>query len=240
MNGYMKRITRGERRARRSTSPPRRSEHRTRSTRCWSSARSSGFAAASPSRTSATVTSSSSASTVETASRESGIRTRSSPPRAQSITRRRCARSTRRAASRGEMHSEMAEEERDEVIDLLRRGEIDCMVQVQMLGEGFDHPRSRVAAIFRPFRTLSPFIQFVGRIMRVAHRRVPEHPDNRGFVVSHVGLHNDAPLERVPRARSRGAASLHGWIDGEGDETPPARARTTPAARRGASTLGAR
>jgi DNA repair protein RadD len=29
-------------------------------------------------------------------------------------------------------------------------------IQVQMLGEGFDHPKLSVAAIFRPFRSLAP------------------------------------------------------------------------------------
>ena len=31
-----------------------------------------------------------------------------------------------------------------------------------MLGEGFDHPQLSVAAIFRPFRSLAPYLQFVG------------------------------------------------------------------------------
>jgi DNA repair protein RadD len=65
-------------------------------------------------------------------------------------------------------------------------------VQVQMLGEGFDHPRLSVAAIFRPFRSLSAYIQFIGRIMRVNFENDPQHSDNEGFIVSHVGLNNDA------------------------------------------------
>jgi hypothetical protein len=61
-----------------------------------------------------------------------------------------------------------------------------------MLGEGFDHPRLSVAAIFRPFRSLSAYIQFIGRIMRVNFEGEPQHPDNEGFIVSHVGLNHDA------------------------------------------------
>ena len=45
-----------------------------------------------------------------------------------------------------------------------------------MLGEGFDHPKLSVAAIFRPFRTLAPYIQFVGRIMRVVVQNDAMHP----------------------------------------------------------------
>ena len=55
----------------------------------------------------------------------------------------------------------------------LRNGTLDCIIQVQMLGEGFDHPKLSVAAIFRPFRTLAPYIQFVGRIMRVVVQNDP-------------------------------------------------------------------
>ena len=60
-----------------------------------------------------------------------------------------------------------------------------------MLGEGFDHPALSVAAIFRPYRSLAPYIQFVGRIMRVIHQNEPDHPDNRGVIVTHVGLNNE-------------------------------------------------
>jgi superfamily II DNA or RNA helicase len=66
-----------------------------------------------------------------------------------------------------EIHSDMDPYAQDAVIERLRQGQLDCIVQVQMLGEGFDHPRLSVAAIFRPFRSLAPYIQFVGRVMRV-------------------------------------------------------------------------
>lgn len=91
-----------------------------------------------------------------------------------------------------EIHSDMAEEEREVVLNALRDNRLDCIVQVQMLGEGFDHPRLSVAAIFRPFRSLSAYIQFIGRVMRVNFENEPQHPDNEGFIVSHVGLNNDA------------------------------------------------
>ena len=116
-----------------------------------------------------------------------------------------------------EIHSEMAEEERDEVIDRLRLGRLDCIVQVQMLGEGFDHPRLSVAAIFRPFRTLSPFIQFIGRVMRVVVQNDPDHPDNQGLIVSHVGLNNDARWDEFRDLDLEDQLLLHGWAVGEGE-----------------------
>jgi superfamily II DNA or RNA helicase len=91
-----------------------------------------------------------------------------------------------------EIYSEMDPEKQEKTLAELQDGRIDCIVQVQMLGEGFDHPPLSVAAIFRPFRSLSPYIQFVGRIMRVIHENDPGHPDNHGYVVSHIGLNNDS------------------------------------------------
>lgn len=90
-----------------------------------------------------------------------------------------------------EIHSDMPEEEREVILNALRDKRLDCIVQVQMLGEGFDHPRLSVAAIFRPFRSLSAYIQFIGRIMRVNYENEPQHSDNEGFIISHVGLNND-------------------------------------------------
>ena len=83
-----------------------------------------------------------------------------------------------------------------EVIRDLYSGILDCIVQVQMLGEGFDHPKLSVAAIFRPFRSLAPYIQFVGRILRVVVQNDPTHPDNYGHIVTHVGMNLDELLKR--------------------------------------------
>lgn len=90
-----------------------------------------------------------------------------------------------------EIHSEQTKARRRHVLQQLRDGKLDVIVQVQILGEGFDHPPLSVAAIFRPFRTLSPYIQFVGRIMRVNRQRAPGDADNQGIVVSHVGMNTE-------------------------------------------------
>lgn len=94
-----------------------------------------------------------------------------------------------------EIHSQMPPDKQAEVIQKLRTGILDCIIQVQMLGEGFDHPLLSVAAIFRPFRTLPPYVQFVGRIMRVIVQNDPRHPDNYGHIVTHIGLNLDKQLE---------------------------------------------
>ncbi|MEI7563890.1 MAG: DEAD/DEAH box helicase family protein [bacterium] len=70
----------------------------------------------------------------------------------------------------------------DEIITKLQQGKIDVIINVGMLGEGFDHNKLGVAAIFRPFATLNPYIQFVGRVIR-------ENDDCKNcYVVSHLGL----------------------------------------------------
>lgn len=93
------------------------------------------------------------------------------------------------------IHSNMKKDEKETVIRDLKNGILDCIVQVQMLGEGFDHPKLSVASIFRPFRTLAPYIQFVGRILRVIVQSSPLHPDNTGYIVTHIGMNIDKLLE---------------------------------------------
>ena len=91
---------------------------------------------------------------------------------------------------------EADEKANEEVMRDLYNGILDCIVQVQMLGEGFDHPKLSVAAIFRPFRSLAPYIQFVGRILRVVVQNDPTHPDNYGHIVTHIGMNVDELLKR--------------------------------------------
>jgi len=73
------------------------------------------------------------------------------------------------------------------VMQRLENHQIDVIVQVRKLGEGFDHPYLAVAAVFSIFANLSPFVQFVGRIMRVIVQNQPGHPLNQGVVVFHAG-----------------------------------------------------
>jgi superfamily II DNA or RNA helicase len=73
------------------------------------------------------------------------------------------------------------------VLKKLENHELDVIVQVRKLGEGFDHPYLAVAAVFSVFSNLSPFVQFVGRIMRVIEQNAPGHPLNNGVVVFHAG-----------------------------------------------------
>ncbi|MCM7193768.1 DEAD/DEAH box helicase family protein [Enterobacter hormaechei] len=73
------------------------------------------------------------------------------------------------------------------VMNKLNQHELDVIVQVRKLGEGFDHPYLSVAAIFSIFNNLSPFVQFVGRIMRVIEQNNSQSILNQGVVVFHAG-----------------------------------------------------
>lgn len=120
-----------------------------------------------------------------------------------------------------EIHSNMPEEKRKEVLQKLRSGLLDCIVQVQMLGEGFDHPHLSVAAIFRPFRSLPPYVQFVGRILRVIVQNDPRHPDNFGYVVTHVGLNIDQQLRDFREIEREDEAFFRNLIQGNAPEEIP-------------------
>lgn len=118
------------------------------------------------------------------------------------------------------IHSKQSEEEQEEILSKLRNGSLDCIIQVQMLGEGFDHPKLSVAAIFRPFRTLAPYIQFVGRVMRVIVQNDPTHPDNVGHIVTHLGMNLDERLKEFKDFESDDQAFWDKVIGGEEPDVP--------------------
>lgn len=120
------------------------------------------------------------------------------------------------------IHSKQSDEEQEAILTSLRNGTLDCIIQVQMLGEGFDHPKLSVAAIFRPFRTLAPYIQFVGRIMRVVVQNDPTHPDNVGHIVTHLGMNLDERLKEFKQFENDDQAFWDKVISGTEPEVPAA------------------
>lgn len=110
---------------------------------------------------------------------------------ASALNMEHCKQIVRAYAERGQradyIHSRENSNANDKVLAKLERHELDVIVQVRMLGEGFDHPYLTVAAVFSIFASLSPFVQFVGRIMRVLKQEAPSDPLNYGSVVFHAG-----------------------------------------------------
>lgn len=60
------------------------------------------------------------------------------------------------------------------VLTALAANELDGIVCVNMLGEGFDMPRLKVAAVHSPHRSLAVTLQFIGRFARTAGGRLGE------------------------------------------------------------------
>jgi len=118
------------------------------------------------------------------------------------------------------IHSQQSGDEQEAILAQLRNGTLDCIIQVQMLGEGFDHPKLSVAAIFRPFRSLAPYIQFVGRIMRVVVQNEPGHPDNVGHIVTHLGMNLDERLKEFKQFENDDQAFWDKVIGGDEPEVP--------------------
>jgi superfamily II DNA or RNA helicase len=126
-----------------------------------------------------------------------------------------------RGLSAREVYSEMDEAKQERAMAELENLQIDCVVQVQMLGEGFDHPPLSVAAVFRPFRSLSPYVQFVGRIMRVMFQDDPANAANHGYVVSHVGLNNDANWRDFREFDLEDQQVFREWLESQGRTEVP-------------------
>ncbi len=118
------------------------------------------------------------------------------------------------------IHSKLTDDEKEEILRNLYNGILDCIIQVQMLGEGFDHPKLSVAAIFRPFRSLAPYIQFVGRIMRVVVQNSPSHPDNMGHIITHLGMNIDQRLKEFKQFENDDQAFWEKVIGGAEPDVP--------------------
>jgi type I site-specific restriction endonuclease len=85
------------------------------------------------------------------------------------------------------IHSKEDSKTNQKILDKLDRHELDVIVQVRMLGEGFNHPYLSIAAVCSIFSNLTPFAQFVGRIMRVIDQNQPDSLNNQGIVVFPAG-----------------------------------------------------
>jgi superfamily II DNA or RNA helicase len=85
------------------------------------------------------------------------------------------------------VHSREEGKDNKKILQQLENNELDVIVQVRKLAEGFDHKYLSVAAVCSVFSNLSPFIQFVGRIMRAIEQEKPGHVLNQGVVVFHAG-----------------------------------------------------
>lgn len=90
------------------------------------------------------------------------------------------------------VHNELNTSERERAFSDIENHRVDVVVNVSMMGEGFDHKYFSVAAIFRAFKSPLPYEQFIGRILRSIPKEEVEKPeDNIGSVVAHELLFLD-------------------------------------------------
>lgn len=113
------------------------------------------------------------------------------------------------------LHSQLKEDERERIEATLRSGVTDVVVQVNILGEGYDLPTLSVAAVFRPYRSLSPYVQFVGRILRLAQPDTPYSPANHVYLVSHVGLNDERWWSDFTNFDKDDQEFFHEYLQGE-------------------------
>lgn len=90
------------------------------------------------------------------------------------------------------IHNDLPEDEKERIFRDIENHRVDVVVNVSMMGEGYDHKYLSVAAIFRAFRSILPYEQFIGRILRsIPEEEIQKSSDNIGSVVVHEYLNLD-------------------------------------------------
>ncbi|WP_375105327.1 DEAD/DEAH box helicase [Paenibacillus sp. RS8] len=91
------------------------------------------------------------------------------------------------------IHSDMEPADQDRERVDFHNDRTHVIVNVGMLGEGYDHPYISIASIFRPFKSLSAYAQFAGRALR----SIPDAKDPSIDNVAHLVYHNALGLEEL-------------------------------------------
>jgi superfamily II DNA or RNA helicase len=114
--------------------------------------------------------------------------------------------------------SDLPAEEREDRLRAYAANQIDAMVHVGILGEGYDNKNISIAALFRPFRSVAPYTQFVGRALRA----LPDgtETDNLAHVVAHAGLNQEGHWQyfKQETEEAQVLADLDAWAQAHDDE----------------------
>lgn len=70
------------------------------------------------------------------------------------------------------INNEMSKNDRNKILNKLYSGECKIIICVNMLGEGFDFPSLKIAAIHDPHKSIATTIQFVGRFTRTSKNKI--------------------------------------------------------------------
>ena len=79
------------------------------------------------------------------------------------------------------IYGDMPVGDRDRIINLFRHGHIQVLTNVDIVGEGFDLPSVHCAILQRPTKSLSLYLQQVGRCLR------PQEGKKEAIILDHVG-----------------------------------------------------
>lgn len=88
------------------------------------------------------------------------------------------------------VHSKMPIEEQEGKFKDIEQHRCQVVINVGMMGEGYDHKYLTIAAIFRPYKSLNQFAQLVGRVLRaIPENEITSHEiDNNALVLYHEEL----------------------------------------------------
>ncbi|HBE55004.1 MAG TPA: hypothetical protein DDW22_02880 [Prevotellaceae bacterium] len=84
---------------------------------------------------------------------------------------------------------------RKEMVEAFRRGEVGCLVNVNLFDEGFDCPDVEFIQMARPTLSLAKYLQMVGRGLRVNR----ENKDKVCVIIDNVGNYRKFGLPDKPR-----------------------------------------
>ncbi|MBL0385913.1 DEAD/DEAH box helicase family protein [Tumebacillus sp. ITR2] len=88
------------------------------------------------------------------------------------------------------IHSDLPDEVQEKRFKDIELHKCDVVINVGMMGEGYDHKYLTIAALFRPYRSLNQFAQIIGRVLRaIPSNEITKHEiDNNALVIYHKEL----------------------------------------------------
>ena len=102
---------------------------------------------------------------------------------------------------------------RQQMVEAFRKGELDCLVNVNLFDEGFDCPDVEYIQMARPTLSLAKYLQMVGRGLRINK----EDPNKVCMIIDNVGNYRKFGYPDKPR---NWAAMYAGLTAGKGTVPP--------------------
>ncbi len=97
------------------------------------------------------------------------------------------------------LHSELPESQKEKAYNDINNHRVQAVINVAMLGEGYDHPYLSIAAIFRPFKSELAYAQFIGRVLRKINDQTATPKDNIAKIISHQHLYLNPLWEKYKK-----------------------------------------